>query len=161
MFPSIIRPVSLLAPRALGISALQFSTKRIFVGNLPWAVQNEDLTALFAKYGEVKGTRIMIDRNTGRSRGFAFVEIEEDAAQKAIDALNGHDLKGRELRVNEATPMEDRGPSQGQRRDYGDRREGGQGGNYRGQGGYNGSTRGESGYNSGGYNSGNRGGPRD
>ncbi|KAJ3158140.1 hypothetical protein HDU86_003092 [Geranomyces michiganensis] len=150
MFPSIIRPVSLLAPRALGISALQFSTKRIFVGNLPWAAQNEDLTALFSKYGEVKGTRIMIDRNTGRSRGFAFVEIEEEGAQKAIDALNGHDLKGRELRVNEATPMEDRAPMQ--RRDYGERREG----NFRGQGGYNGSTRGESG-----YNSSNRGGNRD
>ncbi|KAI8909466.1 RNP-1 like RNA-binding protein [Powellomyces hirtus] len=146
----LFRPVSLLAPRALGISALQFSTKRIFVGNLPWAAQNEDLTTLFAKYGEVKGTRIMIDRNTGRSRGFAFVEIDEEAAEKAIEGLNGYDLKGRELRVNEATPMEDRGTGgsggYGGNRDGGYRsgnRDGGYGGNR--DGGYGGDRRGDRG----------------
>ncbi|KAJ3004352.1 hypothetical protein HKX48_001265 [Thoreauomyces humboldtii] len=133
-----------------------FSTKRIFVGNLPWAAQTEDLTSLFAKYGEVKGARIMIDRNTGRSRGFAFVEIEEDAAERAIEGLNGQDLKGRELRVNEATPMEERAPGS-----YGGNRGGGEGGD---RGGYRreGSSGGYGGGrdNSGGNRGGDRGGDR-
>ncbi len=72
----------------------------IFVGNLPWATTDEDLHALFAPYGEVMRSKIILDRETNRSRGFGFVDMEEEAAAKAIEAWNGQLYNGRVLTVN-------------------------------------------------------------
>jgi RNA recognition motif-containing protein len=82
--------------------------KTLFVGNLPWGVSEEDLSGLFAPYTEVISARVATDRDTGRSRGFGFVEVPEAQAQAAIDALNGAEVGGRQLTVNEARPREDR-----------------------------------------------------
>lgn len=83
--------------------------KKIFVGSLPWATTSEDLQQLFAKYGSVLRADVLKDKMTGRSRGFGFVEMENDAeAEKAIQELNNSDLDGRKLVVNEARPREDR-----------------------------------------------------
>ena len=84
----------------------------IYVGNLPYTTTDDDLRGLFAAYGEVASARVVIDRMTGRSKGFGFVEMADQAqAQKAIEALNGYDSDGRKLRVNESQPKprEDRG----------------------------------------------------
>lgn len=75
--------------------------KKLYVGNLAWAVTDEDLQSLFSEYGAVASASVITDRETGRSRGFGFVELE-DGAESAIEALNGQDFKGRPLRVNEA-----------------------------------------------------------
>jgi cold-inducible RNA-binding protein len=81
--------------------------KSIFVGNLSFDCSEKDLRSLFENYGVVQQVRIMTDRDTSRSRGFAFVEMADDAeAAKAIAALNGHELGGRGLTVNEARPKE-------------------------------------------------------
>ena len=83
--------------------------KRIYVGNLPFAATSQELESSFAQHGEVLSARIVTDRETGRSKGFAFVEMAEDeAANAAIDALNGAEYLGRTLTVNEARPREDR-----------------------------------------------------
>lgn len=77
--------------------------KRLFVGNLPWKVTDADLEDLFKESGNVVSTKVITDRDTGRSRGFAFVEMEsEEEAEKAINALNNTDLNGRAIRVSEA-----------------------------------------------------------
>ena len=87
--------------------------KNIYVGNLPFAFRNADLQKLFEEFGEVKSAQIVMDRDTGRSKGFGFVEIEDDAvAEKAIEQLNGKEANGRALRVNEARPKEPRPPRQ-------------------------------------------------
>ncbi len=84
--------------------------KNIYVGNLTWECTADDLLALFQEHGSVARAQVITDRETGRSRGFGFVEMENDAeAQKAIEALNGADYKGRPLTVNEARPREERG----------------------------------------------------
>ncbi|HUI53807.1 MAG TPA: RNA-binding protein [Bryobacteraceae bacterium] len=84
--------------------------KNIFVGNLDFNSTEEAVRALFERYGQVNSARIMTDRDTGRSRGFAFVEMEnETEADQAIAALNGYTLEGRALNVNEARPKPDRG----------------------------------------------------
>lgn len=81
----------------------------IFVGNLSFQTQNYDLEDLFMQFGEVYSARVITDRETGRSRGFGFVEMAAaDAAQKAIDSLNGQEFMGRQLNVNEAKPREAR-----------------------------------------------------
>lgn len=85
-------------------------TKTLYFGNLPWAATSEDLTNAVAQYAEVISARIATDRETGRSRGFGFVEVPEDKAQAVIDALNGADWGGRPLTVNEARPREERAP---------------------------------------------------
>jgi len=83
--------------------------KNIFVGNLPFSVTEESVRGLFERYGQVNSARIMTDRETGRSRGFAFVEMEnEGEADQAISALNGYTLDGRALNVNEARPKPER-----------------------------------------------------
>ena len=88
--------------------------KNIYVGNLVWDATADDLLELFEKHGKVTRAQVITDRETGRSRGFGFVEMENDGdAQKAIEALNGHDHNGRPLTVNEARPREERGPSGG------------------------------------------------
>jgi RNA recognition motif-containing protein len=85
----------------------------IFVGNLSFSTTNEDLSAAFAQYGSVDSAQVIMDRQTGRSRGFGFVEMPDSGeAQAAISAMNGADLQGRPLTVNEAkprAPREDRG----------------------------------------------------
>ena len=87
--------------------------KNIYVGNLPFAFRNADLQKLFEEFGEVKSAKIVMDRDTGRSKGVGFVEIEDDAvAEKAIEQLNGKEANGRALRVNEARPKEPRPPRQ-------------------------------------------------
>ncbi len=76
--------------------------KTLYVGNLPYTTSEDDLKEVFVPYGEVSSAKIITDRETGRSRGFGFVEIESDGAQKAIEALDGKEFGGRSLRVNEA-----------------------------------------------------------
>ena len=81
----------------------------LFVGNLSWTTTQGDLEAAFGAYGEVASAKIMTDRETGKSRGFAFVEMPNDAdARKAIQELNGKEVKGRAINVNEARPREER-----------------------------------------------------
>jgi len=124
--------------------------KNIYVGNLVWDATTNDLLALFQEHGQVAHAQVITDRETGRSRGFGFVEMANDAeAQKAIDALNNSDYRGRPLTVNEAHPREDRGSGSGG--GYGGRSGGGRGGyESGGRGGYGGSGRG--GYGGGGGN---------
>ena len=76
--------------------------KKIYVGNLPWSATDEDLKELFATYGAVESSAVVNDRETGRSRGFGFVEMAPTDADKAIGELDGRDYGGRALRVNEA-----------------------------------------------------------
>ncbi|WP_419786241.1 RNA recognition motif domain-containing protein [Pseudodesulfovibrio sp.] len=78
--------------------------KSIYVGNIPFSVSEDDLSDLFAEYGEVKSLKFINDRETGRFRGFAFVEMEDADALAAIEALDGSPLAGRTLKVNEAKP---------------------------------------------------------
>lgn len=84
-------------------------TKTLYFGNLPWAVTSEDLTQAVAEHAEVISARVATDRETGRSRGFGFVEVPADKAEEVIAALNGADWGGRPLTVNEAKPREPRG----------------------------------------------------
>ena len=76
--------------------------KKIYVGNLPFSTTDDDLRDLFARHGEVSSASVVMDRESGRSRGFGFVEMETANADTAITALNGRDVGGRSLRVNEA-----------------------------------------------------------
>ena len=80
------------------------STTNIFVGNLPFSAEETSIRELFQEHGSVHSVRIITDRDTGRSRGFGFVEMPGEAANLAIEALNGVDFEGRPLRVNEARP---------------------------------------------------------
>jgi len=81
----------------------------IYVGNLSYKMDDNDVEAIFAKFGAVKSAKVIMDRETGRSKGFAFVEMnEQSAGQEAIEALNGKESDGRTLRVNEAQPREER-----------------------------------------------------
>jgi cold-inducible RNA-binding protein len=83
--------------------------KRLYVGNLSFHTTEDQLHALFANYGQLDSVSLVTDRDTGRSRGFAFVEVADDgAAERAITELNGQDVDGRNLTVNEARPKEDR-----------------------------------------------------
>ena len=85
--------------------------KKIFVGNLDFNATEESIRSLFAPYGTVESVTLVTDRDTGRSRGFAFVEMAEGAADKAIAALNGTKVGGRVLNVSEARPKADRAGS--------------------------------------------------
>jgi RNA recognition motif-containing protein len=81
----------------------------IYVGNLSYRMEDKDLEAVFSKYGEVKSAKVIMDRETGRSKGFGFVEMHTaSAGSEAIEALNGNECEGRTLRVNEAKPREER-----------------------------------------------------
>jgi RNA recognition motif-containing protein len=80
--------------------------KTLYVGNLPWSTTSEDLTAFFADYGSVINSRIITDRETQRSRGFGFVEVEDEEATRLADELNGKEFHGRALTVNEARPRQ-------------------------------------------------------
>lgn len=110
----------------------------IFVGNLPFRAEQDDVAELFAPFGEVVNCSLPLERETGRKRGFAFVELSDDTAEtKAIDALQGAELMGRPLRINKAEPRGagGGGGGGGQRRGG----HGGGGGGYAGGGGYGGS----------------------
>jgi RNA recognition motif-containing protein len=76
--------------------------KVLYVGNLPFTATEEEVSAMYSEFGAVNSVKIIKDKETGRSRGFCFVEMEDDAAVKAIEGTNGKDYSGRSLRVNEA-----------------------------------------------------------
>ena len=109
---------------------------KLYVGNLSFQTSSEDLERLFAQVGTVESASVVEDRETGRSRGFGFVEMaSRDEGQAAIEQFNGKEVNGRNLNVNEARPREDRGGGGG-RQGFGGggggNREGGGGGGYRG-----------------------------
>jgi RNA recognition motif-containing protein len=127
---------------------------KLYVGNLSYDVQDSDLQQLFAQYGTVSSARVVTDRDTGRSKGFGFVEMGTDEeAEASISALNGHEVGGRALTVNEARPKE---AGSGDRRGGGGRGFGGGGGYSGGGGGYGGG--GSRGGDRGGRGGGRRGG---
>ena len=104
---------------------------KLYVGNLPYSVRDGDLEQSFGQFGSVTSAKVMMERDTGRSKGFGFVEMASDAeAQAAISGMNGQPLGGRSLVVNEARPMEPRPPRSGGGGGYG-----GGGGGYGGGGG--------------------------
>ena len=118
----------------------------IYVGNLPYTATEEDLNGLFAAYGPVDRVKIITDRDTGRSKGFAFVTLgDQSQLNGAIEALNGYDYQGRALRVNASEPKESKPGGFG-----GERRSGGGGGGYKGSGSGGGERRGGGGYKGGG-----------
>lgn len=80
--------------------------KTLYIGNLPWSTTDEELAKAFNQFVEVKSCRIITDRATGRSRGFGFVEVEDADAEKAVEAVNGTLLGGRQIIVNEARPRQ-------------------------------------------------------
>lgn len=107
--------------------------KNIYVGNLPYTTTDDELRALFAPLGQIDKASVIIDRETGRSRGFGFVEMPDDAqAAAAIEKMNGYSVNGRALVVNEARPREGGGGGRGGGGGY---RGSGGGGGYRGGGG--------------------------
>ena len=130
---------------------------KLYVGNLPYSVRDGDLEQAFGQFGSVTSAKVMMERDTGRSKGFGFVEMSSDAeAQAAINGMNGQPLGGRSVVVNEARPMEARPPRSG---GYGGGGGGGYGGG--GGGGYGGGGRsGGGGYGGGGggYGGGRSGG---
>ena len=147
---------------------------KLYVGNLPYSVRDSDLEQAFGQFGAVTSAKVMMERDTGRSKGFGFVEMGSDAeAQAAINGMNGQPLGGRSIVVNEARPMEPRPPRSGFGGGGGGGYGGGGGGGYGGGrregggGGYGGGRR-EGGYGGGGqdggfrspYGSGPRGGGR-
>ncbi len=88
--------------------------KKIYVGNLSYSVESNQLTEVFGKFGTVESAKVITDRDSGRSKGFAFIEMSEDAdMQGAIDSLNGSDLSGRAMTVSEAKPQEPRDNNSG------------------------------------------------
>ena len=118
----------------------------IFVGNLPFRAEREDVTQLFAPFGEVLNCSLPLERDTGRKRGFAFIEMADEAIEsKAIDGLQGTELMGRPLRINKAEPRGSGGSRRGGRGGYGGANNGGYGGGNNG------------GYGGGGYGGGNNG----
>jgi cold-inducible RNA-binding protein len=123
---------------------------KLYVGNLPYTVRDEDLQQSFGEFGSITSAKVMMERDTGRSKGFGFVEMGNDAeAQAAIAGMNGQSLGGRAITVNEARPMEARPPRTGGF--------GGGGGGYGGGGG-GGDRSGGGGYGGGGGRSGGGGG---
>jgi len=132
--------------------------KKLYVGNLPFSATEEDITAKFSVCGTVESAKLITDRDTGRSKGFGFVEMSNDSeAQAAIDKLNGQDYGGRPMTVNEARPQEKKGPRPGGGGGYGGGGgRGGGGGGRGGGGGYGGGGGGDYGGGGGGYGGGNR-----
>ncbi len=124
----------------------------LYVGNLPYSMTDQELSDIFAEIGEVQSARVMNDRETGRSRGFGFVEMaNDDDGREAIEKLNGQDCGGRALVVNEARPREERPRRTGGGGGFG----GGGGG---GRGGYGGGGGRSGGFGGGGRSGGGRGG---
>ena len=133
--------------------------KKLYVGNLPYSVDSSELEQMFSAHGTVTSAQIITDRETGRSKGFGFVEMANDQeAEAAINAMNGQDNGGRPLTVNEAKPREDRGGGGGRGGFGGGGGRGGYGGGGGGRGGFGG---GGGGGRSGGGRGGFGGGGRD
>jgi cold-inducible RNA-binding protein len=131
-----------------------FMGNKLYVGNLPYSFRDEDLQQAFAAHGTVSSAKVMMERDTGRSKGFGFVEMGSDAeAQAAINGMNGQQYGGRGLVVNEARPMEPRAPRSGGDFGGGGGRSGGGGG-----GGYGGGRSGGGGGGGGYGGGGSRGG---
>ena len=129
---------------------------KLYVGNLPYGVRDNDLEQAFGQFGSVTSAKVMMERDTGRSKGFGFVEMGSDAeAQAAINGMNGQPLGGRAIVVNEARPMEPRPPRTG---GFGGGGGGGYGGGGRSGGGGYGGGRSEGGYGGGGGREGGGGG---
>ncbi len=82
--------------------------KKLYVGNLPYTATEDEIRRLFGEFGPVESVQLITDRDTGRPRGFGFVEMNDDAASEAISALDGYNFDGRNLRVNEARPRGER-----------------------------------------------------
>jgi RNA recognition motif-containing protein len=82
---------------------------RLFVGNLPWSIGDDELRDLFSEFGEVTDSKVINDRETGRSRGFGFIEMDDEAGEAAIKGLDGSEQEGRDLRVNVAEERKPRG----------------------------------------------------
>lgn len=117
---------------------------KLFVGNLPYSFTSDDLKTTFEPFGAVASAKVVMDRETGRSRGFGFVEMSNDSeASAAMEGLNGHQLNGRALTANEARPREEGGSSGGGR--------GGYGGGAGGRGGFGGGRSSGGGYGGGRY----------
>jgi cold-inducible RNA-binding protein len=98
-------------------------SKKIYVGNLAYSATEDQVREMFAQYGNVESIAMIDDRDTGRFRGFCFIEMEDSAANAAINALNDTEVDGRQLRVNEARPREERGGgnrSRGRNNDFPD-----------------------------------------
>lgn len=128
---------------------------KLYVGNLPFSATEESLQDAFGAIGSVASVKIITDRDTGRSKGFAFVEMsDEEGAQKAIESLNGTDFGGRSLKISEARPQEPRSGGGGGRGGFGGGRGGGGGG---GRGGYGGGGGRGGGGDRGGYGGGGGG----
>jgi RNA recognition motif-containing protein len=128
----------------------------IYVGNLPYSMTDGELEDLFTEFGAVQSAKVIFDRDTQRSKGFGFVEMEDkEAGLAAIDAMNDHPVEGRPLRVNEARPREERGPGGGGGGGFGGGGRSGGGGGFRG-----GDRRGGGGGFGGGGRGGDRGGDR-
>jgi RNA recognition motif-containing protein len=126
---------------------------KLYVGNLSYNIRDDDLQQAFAQYGSVSSAKVMMDRDTGRSKGFGFVEMGSDPeAQAAINGMNGQALDGRAIVVNEARPREERPGG------FGGSRSGGGGGGYGGGGGAGGGRSGGGGYGGGGGGYGGGGG---
>ena len=85
-------------------------SKNIYVGNLPWSSTEDSVRNAFAQYGEVISVKLISDRETGRPRGFGFVEMDDEGGKAAIDALDGTNFEGRDIKVNEAKPRTERAP---------------------------------------------------
>lgn len=134
---------------------------KLYVGNLPYTVRDSDLEQAFGQFGAVTSAKVMMERDTGRSKGFGFVEMGSDAeAQAAINGMNGQPLGGRSVVVNEARPMEARPPRNGGGGFGGGGSYGGGGGGYGGGGGRSGGYGGGRG-EGGGYGGGGGGGRRE
>ncbi|MCZ2495276.1 RNA-binding protein [Xylophilus sp. Kf1] len=135
--------------------------KKLYVGNLSYSIRDNDLQQAFGEYGVVTSAKVMMERETGRSKGFGFVEMGSDAeALAAIEGMNGQQLDGRALTVNEARPMEPRPAGGGYGGGGGGRAGGGGGGGYGGGGGgggYGGGGGSRSGGGGGGYGGGGGG----
>ncbi|OGQ04150.1 MAG: RNA-binding protein [Deltaproteobacteria bacterium RIFCSPLOWO2_01_44_7] len=108
--------------------------KKLYVGNLPYGISDDKLSEMFSQAGTVESAKVIVDKYSGRSKGFGFVEMtNDDEAKAAIEKFNGQELEGRKLNVNEARPMEPRSGGGGERGGYG-----GGGGGRGGRGGFGG-----------------------
>lgn len=105
-------------------------SKKLYIGNLPFSITSEKLKEIFSKYGAVESAEVIVFKDTGRSKGFGFVTLSDESAEKAMSELNGQEVEGRALRINEATPFDPNAPRK-PRRSFGGDRGGGYGGERR------------------------------
>jgi RNA recognition motif-containing protein len=99
-------PGSLAGYPNLSLEVTSSMARTLYVGNLPWSTTEEELIQAFSQHAQVISARIITDRETGRSRGFGFVEVQDEDAEAAVQAMNGQNLGGRDIIVNEARPRQ-------------------------------------------------------